>query len=91
MRSKKLLIVVYVGMKRVGDFASRYIRNVSENLQNSIWADDCNFLVVPRGDSEEITIECINPVLLTEDKYKEVEDTVNKLKEVLKEFKKDEK
>lgn len=91
MRRKKLLILVYAGTKRVGDLAHQYLGYISENLQNSLWADDCNFLIIPRGDSEEITIECINPVLLTEDKYKEVEDTVNELKEVLKEFKKDEK
>lgn len=89
MRRKKLLILVYAGTKRVRD--TQYLGYISENLQNSRWADDCNFLIIPRGDSEEISIECINPVLLTEDKYKEVEDTVNELKEVLKEFKKDEK
>ena len=91
MRNKKLLILVYAGTRRVGDLVSQYLGDISENLQNSPLADECNFLVIPRGDSEEITIECINPVLLTENKYKEVEDTVNKLKEVLKEFKKDEK
>ena len=82
MKNKKLFIVVYANFG--------IINEVAESVHSSSFADECNFVIVPQKD-DGIKVECINPVLLTEEKYKDVEDTVNKLKEALKQFKKDEK
>lgn len=88
----KLLIVVYAGIKGIDPIDSaEYLDDIARYLDSSSWNDECRFMLIPQRGTEDVKVECINPVLLTEEKYKEAEDTVSKLKEALKEFKKDEK
>ena len=82
MDKDKLFLVIYLN---IADIPSQdvveYINKVAEVTK---FDDSVQRLIVPvRG--EETKIECINPVLLTEDQYKDVEDKINTLKQVVEE------
>ena len=75
----KLFIVVYVG-----------VHGFSDQTISEILADSVNTLIIPTRDSET-RVECINPVLLTEEQYEEtrkkIESLTEKVEEALKTFK----
>lgn len=84
----KLFIVVYVG---VHGFSDQTISEVMGNIANHIKYDgSVNTLIIPTRDSET-RVECINPVLLSEEQYEEtrkkIESLTEKVEEALKTFK----
>ena len=84
----KLLIVVYAGLKGLDSiYSAEYLDNIARYLDSSSWNDECRFMLIPQRGTEDVKVECINPVLLTEEKYKEAEETVNKIGEILKTLK----
>lgn len=75
---ERLFIIVYLDVSR---FSDQNIKEYTNHVSNSLKYDDTiNTIVIPVKDSET-RIECINPVLLNEDQYKEVESKINELKE----------
>ena len=78
----KLFIVVYVGVHGFGDqTVSEILGNVARCVK---YDDSVNTLIIPTRDSET-RVECINPVLLTEEQYKDVEEKINTLKQEVEE------
>lgn len=82
MDKDKLFLVIYLNIASIPSAdVVEYINKAAEVLK---FDDSVQRLIVPvRG--EETKIECINPVLLTEDQYKDVEEKINTLKEVVEE------
>jgi hypothetical protein len=82
MDKDKLFLVIYLNIANIpSQDVVEYINKVAEVTK---FDDSVQRLIVPvRG--EETKIECINPVLLTEDQYKDVEDKINTLKQVVEE------
>jgi hypothetical protein len=82
MDKDKLFLVIYLNIASIpSQDVVEYINKVTEVIK---FDDSVLRLIVPvRG--EETKIECINPVLLTEDQYKDVEDKINTLKQVVEE------
>lgn len=84
----KLFIVVYVG---VHGFSDQTISEILADVANHMQYDgSVNTLIIPTRDSET-RVECINPVLLTEEQYEEtrkkIESLTEKVEEALKTFK----
>ena len=85
MDKDKIIVIVYVGTCRYNDAtALEYLRAVSDRFY-SAFDDSVKALVIPRGDTDETWVECINPQLVSEEKYKEAEETVEKIKKILEE------
>lgn len=86
MKKNRFVYVVYAGAKRImREDVSEYIEKISETLHgmsndNELW------LVVPCFDTENIRVECINPALLTPEKYAEAEATVDRFNEAIDQF-----
>jgi hypothetical protein len=82
MDKDKLFLVICLNIANIpSQDVVEYINKVAEVTK---FDDSVQRLIVPvRG--EETKIECINPVLLTEDQYKDVEDKINTLKQVVEE------
>lgn len=77
---EKLILVIYVGVRQFMDNdAIEYLDKISQIFGSKI-KDDVLYLVVPKRDTTEITIDCINPKLLNKKQYKKVEESVKKLK-----------
>lgn len=76
---ERLFIIVYVNISNFSDqqTVKEYVYHISNSLK---YDDTINTIVIPVRDSET-RIECINPILLNEDQYKEVESKINELKE----------
>lgn len=87
----KLFIVVYVnigiGRFKGGLTVSEILEEVGKHVR---YDESVNTLIIPIRDSET-RVECINPVLLTEEQYeetrkkiesltREIEETINTLK-----------
>lgn len=87
----KLILVSYVNVRNIAaEDMPEYldgIANLTANMENVMP------IIVPIRDGET-RVECINPVLLTEEKYKEVAEKVDemttKFNEWLESIKKDE-
>lgn len=78
----KLFIVVYVGLH---GFADQTVSEILGNVASCVKYDDSvNTLIIPTRDSET-RVECINPVLLTEEQYKDAEEKINTLKQEVEE------
>ncbi len=78
----KLFIVVYVGVHGFGD---QTVLEILENVVSHIKYDDSvNTLIIPTRDSET-RVECINPVLLTEEQYEETRKRIESLTEKVEE------
>ena len=87
----KIFIIVYLNVGEIPDediyeYASKAMKAmIPKNDDGTV-----SITIVPVRESET-HIECINPVLLTEDKYKEAENTVENFKTAFDEFLKNEK
>lgn len=81
----KIILVAYVNIGGINERdASEALIEISKALcffDNSVMP-----LVVPVRE-EETRIECINPQLVSEEKYKEAEEAVERLKKVVGEMK----
>jgi len=78
----KLFIVVYVGVHGLEDqTVSEILANVANHMQ---YDDSVNTLIIPTRDSET-RVECINPVLLTEEQYEEARKRIETLTEKVEE------
>ena len=82
MDKDKLFLVIYLNIASIpSEDVLEYINKVTKVIE---FDDSVQRLIVPvRG--EETKIECINPVLLTEEQYKEVEEKINSLEQEVKE------
>ena len=81
----KIMVVFYVGVKNIYDGdVPEYIDEIHRAFSN-MNDDSCLFLTVPVKSSSDIRIECINPVLLGNERYTEVEKKVNELNEKMQE------
>jgi hypothetical protein len=82
MDKDKLFLVIYLNIASIpSQDVVEYINKVTEVIK---FDDSVLRLIVPvRG--EETKIECINPVLLTEEQYKDAEEKINTLKQVVEE------
>lgn len=79
----KLLIVAYINVQGIKDLSVPEILNgVEERLE---YDESVNTIIVPTRFSET-RIECINPVLLTDEQYQETRDKLEKLTEQMKEL-----
>ena len=76
----KLILVVYVGIQQfMNDNAIDYLDRISEVFGERL-GDDVYCLIVPKRDTTEITVDCINPKLVDAEQYKKAEESVEKLK-----------
>jgi hypothetical protein len=82
MDKDKLFLVIYLNIASIpSQDVVEYINKVTEVIK---FDDSVLRLIVPvRG--EETKIECINPVLLTEEQYKDAEEKINTLKQIVEE------
>jgi malate/lactate dehydrogenase len=79
----KLVIVAYVGIKQCYDGSSAdYLETISNIFDERI-GKNALCLIVPKRDTTEIAIDCINPKLLDAEQYKKVEESVEKLKKAV--------
>jgi len=77
----KLFLVIYIGVKNMSDTdIADYVR-AFEN----VWSPDesVQIIFIPTVESNTTRVECINPVLLDEEKYKEVEEKIEKIATIL--------
>ena len=79
----KLFIVVYVNICGFGgdSTVSEILANVANHMQ---YDDSVNTLIIPTRDSET-RVECINPVLLSEEQYEETRKKIESLTEKIEE------
>lgn len=83
MKKTRFVYVVYAGVIHIPrEDAMAYCEKISEMFKgktdgNELW------LVIPSPDTDDIRVECINPVLLTPEKYAEAEATVNRFNEAV--------
>ena len=78
----KLFIVVYVGLHGVADqTVFEILMNVADHVK---YDGSVNTLIIPTRDSET-RVECINPVLLSEEQYKETRKKIERLTEKVEE------
>ena len=80
----KLFIIIYVDVRNVNRAdVSEYLRPIANA---TVFDESVIRLIIPTRDSET-RVECINPVLLTEEQYEEtkkrIEDLAEKVKEAL--------
>lgn len=81
MDKDRLIIVIYVNIAPIDSaYVSEYLYKIAKA---TMFDESIVRLVIPVREGET-RVECINPQFITEDKYKEVEETVEKLKEKLK-------
>ena len=82
MDKDKLFLVIYVNIDNI------HMGDVSEYLmafaRQTTFDETVMRLIVPVRD-QETRVECINPVLLTEEQYKEVEEKIKTLQEKVEE------
>lgn len=74
----KLILGIYVNIDRIN---TSDVDEYLTEFASTVKFDDSvmRFIIPVRG--EESRVECINPVLLTEEQYKETEEKVKKLQE----------
>lgn len=72
----KLIVVFYVGVKNIDSIdVPAYLNECSQSLQDP----EVKTYVVPDYSTNSCRVECINPVLLTPERYKEAEDKLDML------------
>lgn len=84
MEKNKLIIVVYAGCKGLlySDVAD-FLRGIEEVLGQEN-EQEIKHYIVPVFSTSDTKVDCINPVLLTQERYTEVSEKVAKLEEELK-------
>lgn len=83
---EKLIVVVYVGIRQfMDDNSIDYLDKISQVFGNKL-GDDVYCLIVPRWDTTEITVDCINPKLLDAEQYKKVEASVKEFQDAVDEI-----
>ena len=82
MDKDKLFLIIYINVGSISDIdVSAFLKNFAEAIT---FDDSVMRLIIPvRG--EETRVECINPVLLTEEQYKETEEKIKGLREKVEE------
>lgn len=80
----RVIIVVYAG-GRTPEETYHLIEKLQEHF-DGVFDDSIRIIFAPRYDEIGIEFECINPVLLNEQQYKEVNKKIEKLDSTLKEF-----
>lgn len=79
----KLLIVAYINVQGIKDLTvPEILDGVAKRLE---FDESVNTIIVPTRFSET-RIECINPVLLTDEQYQETRDKLEKLTEHMEEL-----
>lgn len=74
----KIIIVCYVDIRHIHDLdVPAFIQSVSDSIR---FDESVERIIVPMRDSAS-RVECINPVLLSEEQYEETMKKVEKLKE----------
>ena len=82
----KIILVTYVGIKNLGSEGTILDHLVAiDAMIRSAFDSTVKTLIVPRRDTDETWVECINPQLVSEEKYKEAEEAVENLNKLLKE------
>jgi hypothetical protein len=77
----KIVLVYYIGVKKI---EKQYLNDFLTQVRNSIAHDrddSVDEFFIPTFETDETRIECINPVLLSEEKYAEVEKTLAEMRE----------
>ena len=78
----KLFIIIYVDVRNVNRAdVSEYLRPIANA---TVFDESVIRLIIPTRDSET-RVECINPVLLTEEQYEETKKRIEGLAEKVKE------
>lgn len=78
----KLFIVIYADVRGIHDSdVVSYIKAIASSIK---YDESIVKLIIPTRESET-RVECINPVLMTEEQYKDVEDKINTLKQAVEE------
>ena len=80
----KILIVIYAGA-RTPEETYHLIEELQKHF-NGVFDDSIRTIFTPVYNEVGIKIECINPVLLNDEQYKEVNKKIEKLDSTLKEF-----
>jgi len=76
MEKDKLILVFYINVDGINAYdVSEYLSNAARHFQGY---DVYESIFIP-VHNQETKVDCINPVLLNEEQYKKVEDTVSKL------------
>ena len=80
---EKLLVVIHVG---INGLQPAQIQNYFEQISKSLPSKEEGFFsfIVPDKETDKIKIECLNPVLLTEEEYNNTKEKLEKLNEKLK-------
>lgn len=81
----KVILVVHVGVKYRPEDAILILDNVQRSVKGC-FDESIKTLFVPDYDLVGINVECINPVLVDEELYKEVEEKTEKVVEFLDNF-----
>ena len=86
MDKDKLFLIIYINIGNISDSdVSIFLRNFADA---TTFDESVMRLIIPvRG--EETRVECINPVLLNEEQYKETEEKIKGLQEKVEEALKD--
>lgn len=85
MIKDKLFLIVYIDVRDIDPVdIGEYAGETAKHLRAGYPPEEVELLVVPVNESSRI--ECINPVLLTEEKYKEVDKTFKKFKKDFEDF-----
>ena len=82
MDKDKLFLVIYVNIDNV--HMSDVLAYLDAFARQTTFDETVMRLIVPVRD-RETRVECINPVLLTEEQYKETEEKINALQEKVEE------
>ena len=84
MDKDKLFIIIYMN---VGSVNSADVPVYLEEIERATRFDESIVrLIIPVREGET-RVECVNPKLLNEENYKEVEETIEKIKKLLDEKK----
>ena len=87
MDKDKIIIAVYMGLQGISE--SMILESIAhtDNSLKLLFDESVKTIIIPRRDTDKSWVECINPQLVTEEKYKEAEEAVEKLKKMLEEMK----
>ena len=84
MDKDKLFLVIYLNVGDIpNDDVSRLLMDYENNLDGA-YDESIEKIIVPLRQGET-RVECINPVLLTEEQYKETEEKVKSLRKKVEE------
>lgn len=87
MNDTKIILVVYVGVKDKTVYGTDdFMERLRERLKLDLNHTDVLQIVIPDRESNQIRIECINPVLLTEQEYQKARDTLERFEAVVNQF-----